>query len=98
MHSDAVFTHSGVGTLPLAATSAVPPSPVTDEKLVVLYERQKRIQYGAGVVAGLLGKGFDPSESGAQGARESQSCRARGRELGSSARRGGGAEGVMEGS
>ncbi|KAM5537553.1 hypothetical protein V8D89_008766 [Ganoderma adspersum] len=67
----------GVGALPLEASSV----PLPDEQLIgevtkavqVLYERQRRIQDGAGVIEGLLGQGLGPSGSGAQGAGESQS-------------------------
>ncbi|KAI1784443.1 hypothetical protein LXA43DRAFT_901641 [Ganoderma leucocontextum] len=62
---------SGVGALPLEA----PPVPDlrSDEQMIgeatrtvqVLYERQKRIQDGAGVVAGLLGQGFGAGPQGA---------------------------------
>ena len=61
---------SGVGALPMQDAAAGR----EDEQLVaeatravqVLYERQRRIQDGAGVVAGLLGQGTGMGEQGSQ--------------------------------
>ncbi|PIL26924.1 hypothetical protein GSI_10062 [Ganoderma sinense ZZ0214-1] len=98
---------SGVGALPMAALDPPGPGPDlgarTDEQLVaeagravqVLYERQKRIQDGAGVVAGLLGQGLGSgsgSGSGGQGAGMGEQLGGQGLNLGgASVRRAGGA-------
>ncbi len=71
---------SGVGALPLEAPPV--PDPRSDEQLIAeatkavqgLYERQKRIQDGAGIVAGLLGQAVPGAGAGAGG--ESQGAQA----------------------
>ncbi|KAM5544013.1 hypothetical protein V8D89_002630 [Ganoderma adspersum] len=93
---------SGVGALPLDSAPPVsaPDSQRSDEQLIgeatkavqALYERQRRIQDGAGVVAGLLGQGLGPlgasgSGSGSQGAQGAGAGEQLGQ--GSGARRGG---------
>ncbi len=64
---------SGGGALPLKALPV--PDPRSDEQLIVettkavqvLYERQKQIQDGAGVVAGLLGQTVGAGAGESQG-------------------------------